>query len=80
LLLAGTVVIGAGHAMITGLDGAGTVRLAWTPADAPATTTARVIDDRMLSEVWGDRLTRLEIDVTTQGRIGTIAWTLEETQ
>jgi hypothetical protein len=28
----------------------------------------------------GDRLTRHELDVTTQGRIGTIAWTLEETQ
>jgi hypothetical protein len=34
----------------------------------------------MLSDVWGERLTRLELDVTAQGPIGTIVWTLEETQ
>jgi hypothetical protein len=34
----------------------------------------------MLSDVWGDRLTRLEIDVTAQDPTGTIVWTLEETQ
>ena len=32
----------------------------------------------MLSDVWGDRLTRLEIDVTALGPIGTFVWTVEE--
>jgi Heparinase II/III-like protein len=80
LLVAGTVRTGPGHAVITALDGAGSVRLTWEPADSPATTTVRALDDPMLSDVWGDRLTRLELDVTAQGPIGTIVWTLEETQ
>jgi hypothetical protein len=80
LLVAGTVHTGPGQAVVTALDAAGSVRLTWEPADLPATTTVRVLDDPMLSDVWGDHLTRLELDVTAQGPIGTIVWTLEETQ
>jgi hypothetical protein len=31
----------------------------------------------MLADVWGNRLTRLEIDVTGLGPHGTLVWTLE---
>ena len=31
-----------------------------------------MLDDPMLSDVWGDRLTRLDIDVTALGPIGTL--------
>ncbi len=32
----------------------------------------------MLSDVWGDRLTRLEIDVTALGPVGTLDLTVKE--
>jgi hypothetical protein len=79
LLLAGTVRIGDAEAVVTALDGAGRVRLSWRPG-APCTTTVRRLDDPMLGCVWGERLTRLEIDITGLGPSGTIVWTLEETQ
>jgi hypothetical protein len=77
LIVAGAVEIGEGHATITALDDAGTVRLNWTPTDAPCTATVRPLDDPWLSAVWGRRLTRLEIDVSALGSIGALTWTLE---
>jgi Heparinase II/III-like protein len=78
LLLAGRVRAGEGHAEVAALDGAGVVMLSWEPAHAPCTTTVRHLDDPMLRDVWGDRLTRLDIDVTAFGPIGTLELTMEE--
>jgi hypothetical protein len=78
LVAAGTVQVGPGRAEIVALDGAGAVVLTWDPADAPGTTTVRELDDPMLRDVWGDRLTRLEIDVTASGPVGSLVLTIEE--
>lgn len=80
LVAAGAVSLGAGYAHITALEGAGTVSVAWDPRDAPGTTTVRFLDDPMLREVWGDRLTRLEIDVTALGPVGALELTVEAIQ
>lgn len=64
LLLAGRVELGDGQARVTPLDGAPALTLRWSPT-APATLTVRDLDDPMLSQVWGPRVTRLDIDVTT---------------
>lgn len=64
LLLAGEVRLDGTSAHIVPLDGARPVRVTWTPA-APASLTVRELDDPMLSEVWGKRLTRLELDVSS---------------
>jgi hypothetical protein len=79
-LVAGEVTVGAGWALITALEGAGSVRLHWEPADAPCAVTVRELDDPMLSEVWTDRLTRLEIDVTGAGAAGAFDLWVEEGQ
>ncbi len=63
LLVAGDVELGSGGARIIPIDGATPVRLRW-PAALESTTTVRVLDDPMLSSVWGRRLTRIELDVT----------------
>jgi hypothetical protein len=78
LIVAGEVVLGPGRAEIAALAGAGTVCLTWNPAHAPCTTAARRLDDPMLGEVWGDQLTRLEIDVTALGPAGALELTVEE--
>lgn len=78
-LIAGEVRLGDGRAEVTALDGAGRVALTWAPATAPGTATVRVLDDPMLIDVWGDRLTRLEIDVTSIGAVGTVTLTVEVT-
>ena len=78
LVLAGTVRLGDGHAEIDALEGAGTVRVSWEPGGVPATVTVRDLDDPMLREVWGDRLTRLDIDVTALGPIGTLRLSVKE--
>jgi hypothetical protein len=80
LLIAGEVDIGAGRARVTALHGAGSVLLSWTPADAVCTATVKKLDDPMLSEVWADRLTRLEIDVTGAGATGAFELCVEEGQ
>ncbi|BCB83249.1 heparinase II/III domain-containing protein [Phytohabitans suffuscus] len=77
LLVAGDVRIGAGHAEVTAIDGAGRVRLRWEPRSAPCASTVRVLDDPMLAGVWGQRITRLAIDVTAVGATGTFALTVE---
>ena len=79
LLLAGDVRLGSGRAVITALEGVGTVVLTWKPQTAAAVTEIRRLDDPVLSEVWGDRLTRLTIDVG-DGLAGALTVTVEEQQ
>ncbi|GIH14966.1 heparinase II/III domain-containing protein [Rugosimonospora africana] len=78
LLAAGTVRVGQADAEVDAMEGAGTVRLAWEPAHVPATMTAIELDDPLLREVWGDRLTRIEFDVSALEPAGTLAVTVEE--
>lgn len=80
MVVAGSVSLASGRGDITALGGAGTVCVVWHPAHAPCTATVRDLDDPMLREVWGDRLTRLEIDVTALGPIGTLEVTVEESR
>ncbi|MEV6845740.1 heparinase II/III family protein [Actinoplanes sp. NPDC051411] len=56
---------------------AGRVVVSWEPP-APVTTTIRELDDPLLRDVWGDRLTRLDIDLTAQGPTGTLQLTVKE--
>ncbi|MFI7151187.1 heparinase II/III family protein [Nonomuraea sp. NPDC050022] len=51
----------AGQAVIRPPGGARAVLLAWDPGVATAAFTVRTLADPMLSTVWGDRLTRLEL-------------------
>jgi hypothetical protein len=67
-LLAGEVALGRGAAVVHPLDGATPVRLTW-PADVPAAMHGRTLDDPMLTDVWGDHLTRLELDVTARRQV-----------
>ena len=76
LIVAGKVELRADHAVITALEGAGGVRLRWEPNAVPVTATVRDLDDPMLGDVWGDGLTRLELDVTGLGRVGSLTWRL----
>ncbi|WP_166844456.1 heparinase II/III family protein [Isoptericola sp. BMS4] len=62
-LLAGTVELGPGHARVRPLDGATPLLLSW-PSGVRATLVDRELDDPMHTEVWGSRLTRLDLDVT----------------
>jgi len=78
LVVAGVVRLGEGYADVAALEGAGSVRLRWQPAAAPCTATVRELDDPMLREVWGQRLTRLELDVTALTPIGTLELIVEE--
>jgi Heparinase II/III-like protein len=78
LLVAGDVRVGPGRADVTALDGAGQATLGWEPASAPCAATTRVLDDPMLAGVWGQRLTRLAIDVTAIGASGTFALAVEQ--
>ncbi|MFI1990741.1 heparinase II/III family protein [Actinoplanes sp. NPDC020271] len=77
LVVAGRVELGHGHAVITARDGAGVLTVSWSPP-VPCATTVRELDDPLLSEVWGDHLTRLEIDVSGLGSIGTLDLTVKE--
>lgn len=63
LLLAGEVELLDGAARIVPLDGASPVVVRWAPAVAAA-VVVRHLDDPMLSDVWGDTLTRLDLLVT----------------
>jgi hypothetical protein len=76
-LLAGDVRLDTGRALITAPEGAGTLVLAWHPETAVVTAEVRTLDDPMLSEVWGDRLTRLTIDVG-DAPSGVLTVTMEE--
>ena len=77
LLLAGDVRLGAGRAVITALGGAGALVLGWHPETAVVTAEVRTLDDPVLNEVWGDRLTRLTIDVG-DAPCGVLTVTMEE--
>ncbi|HEX5859333.1 MAG TPA: heparinase II/III family protein [Microbacterium sp.] len=63
ILVAGSVRLGEGAARIAPLEGATPVVVRW-PSGVAATVTERELDDPMLSTVWGDRLTRLELLVS----------------
>ncbi|QEO14081.1 hypothetical protein FLP10_06325 [Agromyces intestinalis] len=63
LLVAGDLDLDDGHARIVPLEGATPVVLTW-PAGVPVVTETRDLDDPLLVEVWGHRLTRIEFDVT----------------
>lgn len=76
LIVAGAVDLRADHVLITALEDAGTVRLRWKPATVPVTATARELDDPWLTDVWGEHLTRLEIDVTGLGPSAGLTWSL----
>ncbi len=80
VLAAGRVRVGPGRAEISALHDAGTVILTWEPPDAPCTATVRELDDPLLCDVWGNQLTRLDIDVTASGPVGTLVLAVEEQQ
>jgi hypothetical protein len=65
---AGSVSVGDGYAEIVALEGAGSVIMTWEPA-VPCAVVVRELDDPMLGDVWGERLTRLDLDVTAVGRL-----------
>jgi len=75
LVVAGTVTLGEGGAVID--SAGGTLRLDWAPA-VPCTLTVRELDDPMLTDVWGPRLVRMDVDVTGLGPIGTLDLTIKE--
>ena len=60
LLVAGAIELGAGFACIVPLEGARPVRVTWSP-EVPARLVELVLDDPVLSTVWGDRLTRIDL-------------------
>jgi hypothetical protein len=77
LLLAGGVRTSPGEAEVDALENAGTALLTWEPA-VPCVATERHLDDPMLADVWGDRLTLLALDVSQLGPAGTLRLTVEE--
>jgi hypothetical protein len=77
-VVAGQVRPAADRIEVDALDDAGTVVLTWQPADVAGAVTVRELTDPMLTEAWGDRLTRLEFDVTAAGGAGTFVLTVEE--
>ncbi|WP_024287367.1 heparinase II/III family protein [Cellulomonas sp. KRMCY2] len=77
LLLAGDVVVGTGRVLITAPANAGTVILSWEPGTAAAAVEVRELDDPLLSDVWGARLTRLTIEVG-DAPSGTLTVTVKE--
>ncbi|WNB87662.1 hypothetical protein [Cellulomonas sp. ATA003] len=77
LLLAGEVHQRGDRVVVHALGGAGTVVLTW---DGPVTCAAlevRELDDPLLTEVWGDRLTRLVLRLDAVPT-GTLTTTVEE--
>lgn len=50
---------------VTPLDGATAVIIRW-PEGIRSTRTVRVLDDPLLSDVWGERLTRIELDLSAR--------------
>ncbi|RVX47641.1 heparinase II/III-like protein [Nonomuraea polychroma] len=61
----------AGQVVVRPPHGARAVRVAWDPGVATAAFTVRRLADPMLSEVWGEQLTRLELRLpgTARGAI-----------
>jgi hypothetical protein len=77
VVAAEAVRLSGGRAEITALGG-GVLALTWAPATVPGAIMVRELDDPMLGDVWGDRLTRLALDVTALGPAGTVELTIEE--
>jgi len=71
MLAAGTVTLHAGGAVVVPLDGATPVRIRW-PEEVPALLEVRELDDPMLSDVWGSRLTRIELDVSARTGVAVV--------
>ena len=77
-MLAGSVEATApGLVTIHPLDGARPTRLTWDPATVTSSLTVRPLDDPMLSDVWGDHLTRLELAVDDSAGHGSLVVTVE---
>jgi len=77
-MLAGEVRLDVpGHAVIHPLDNARPTHLTWDPASVTASMTVRPLDDPMLADVWGDRLTRLELGVDDASGHGSLVVTVE---
>lgn len=66
LVVAGEVSLEADGARVVPLDGATPVLIRWL-AGTSARLTERELDDAMLSDVWGPRLTRIELDANDAG-------------
>lgn len=64
LLIAGEITLVEDGARVVPLDGASPVVIHW-PTGIHARLTVRVLDDPELTAVWGARLTRMELDVST---------------
>ncbi|TXR56505.1 heparinase II/III domain-containing protein [Quadrisphaera setariae] len=64
LVLAGEVSLDGGCAVVEALDGAGRVRLAWSGDAVAASLEERRLDDPLLTAVWGERLTRLRLELS----------------
>ncbi|WP_380173685.1 heparinase II/III family protein [Kineococcus sp. DHX-1] len=65
LVLAGAVQLTTGRAVVEALDGAGALELCWDPSSVVgAGLDVRELDDDMLRGVWGDRLTRLRLELS----------------
>ena len=67
LVVAGTVSARDDGIRVVPLDGATPVVIRWA-AGIRSAHTVRLLDDPMLSDVWGERLTRIELDVSAHDR------------
>jgi hypothetical protein len=59
-------------------DGACELLVKWGPADKKATLGVRQLADLMRTNVWGDGLTRSDIDMTELGSSGALTMHVEE--
>ncbi|GCE77542.1 heparinase II/III domain-containing protein [Cellulomonas biazotea] len=77
-VLAGTVTPdGPGRVLVQPLDGAPRTLLTWDATCATGALTVRDLDDPMLTQVWGDRLTRLDLTVDDHDGHGRLTLTVE---
>lgn len=74
-LLAGEVTLGERRATVVPLDGASPVEITWA-GPATGSLLAKELDDPTLVDVWGTRLTRLDIDVSA---VSELAVTIRQT-
>lgn len=77
VLLAGSVEPDADGLVVRALDDAGTVRLRWSGDVTDVLVERRALDDPMLTDVWGDALTRLTLTLAAAAS-GTVEVTFEE--